>query len=123
MRKILQQLGRYRREALLCIGLTALEVLMEILLPFITARLIDNGLEAGNIPLVYRYGGIMIVMAFFSLLFGAAAGRFAATASSGLSANLREAIYANIQTFSFSNIDRFSVPSLVTRMTTDIRCV
>ena len=120
MRKILQQLGRYRREALLCIGLTALEVLMEILLPFITARLIDNGLEAGNIPLVYRYGGIMIVMAFFSLLFGAAAGRFAATASSGLSANLREAIYANIQTFSFSNIDRFSVPSLVTRMTTDI---
>ena len=93
---------------------------MEILLPFITARLIAEGLEASNLSAVYRYGAILVVMALFSLIFGATAGRFAASASSGLAANLREAIYANIQTFSFSNIDKFSVPGLVTRMTTDI---
>ena len=100
--------------------MTALEVVMEVLLPFITARIIDDGLSESNMPVVYRYGIIMIIMAFLSLLFGALAGKFAASASAGLSANLREAIYANIQTFSFSNIDKFSVPGLVTRMTTDI---
>ena len=100
--------------------MTAFEVVMEVLLPFITARIIDDGLSQSNMPVVYRYGIIMIIMAFLSLLFGALAGKFAASASAGLSANLREAIYANIQTFSFSNIDKFSVPGLVTRMTTDI---
>ena len=120
MKRVLQQLGRYRRDTFLCIGLTALEVIMEILLPFITARIIDQGLEAGNLSAVYGYGGLMLVMAFASLVFGATAGKFAASASTGLAANLREAIYDNIQTFSFSNIDKFSVPGLVTRMTTDI---
>ena len=120
MRTVLRQLGRYRKDALLCIALTCLEVTMEILLPFITAKLIDQGLEAGNISMVYRYGIIMVVMAFLGLVFGATAGSFSASASSGFAANLREAIYANIQTFSFSNIDKFSVPGLVTRMTTDI---
>lgn len=120
MKKVLQQLRQYRQDTFLCIGLTALEVLMEILLPFITARLMDEGLEKANLPVVYRYGIIMVVLALVSLLFGALAGKYAASASSGLSANLREAIYARIQTFSFSNIDKFSVPGLVTRMTTDI---
>ena len=120
MRQIIQQIKQYKRDTFLCIGLTTLEVLMEILLPFITAMLIDQGLEASSMPVVYRYGILMIVMAFLSLIFGALAGKFAASASTGLAANLREAIYANIQTFSFSNIDKFSVPGLVTRMTTDI---
>ena len=120
MRTVLRQLGRYKRDALMCIGLTALEVMLDILLPFITAIIIDEGLEAANLSVVYRYGALMVVMAFFSLIFGATAGKFAASAASGLSANLRESIYANIQTFSFSNIDKFSVPGLVTRMTTDI---
>ena len=120
MKRVLQQLGVYKKDALLCVGLTTLEVIMEILLPFITARLIAEGLEASNLSAVYRYGAVLVVMALFSLIFGATAGRFAASASSGLAANLREAIYANIQTFSFSNIDKFSVPGLVTRMTTDI---
>lgn len=120
MRKVLQQLGAYRRDTFLCIGLTALEVIMEILMPFITAMIIDNGLEAHNLGVVYRYGALMVLMAFLSLTFGGLAGKNAASAASGLSANLREAIYANIQTFSFSKIDKFSVPSLVTRMTTDI---
>ena len=116
MRNVLHQLGRYKKDTFLCIGMTALEVIMEILLPFITAIIIDEGLQASSMPTVYRYGILMIIMAFLSLFFGATAGKFAASASSGLSANLREAIYANIQTFSFSNIDKFSVPGLVTRM-------
>lgn len=120
MKKVLQQLKQYKRDTFFCIGLTTLEVIMEILLPFITARLLAEGLETGYLPAVYRYGAILVVMALLSLIFGAVAGRFAASASSGLAANLREAIYANIQTFSFSNIDKFSVPGLVTRMTTDI---
>ncbi|WP_209345333.1 ABC transporter ATP-binding protein [Flavonifractor sp. AGMB03687] len=120
MKQVLHQLGRYRKDTFLCIAMAALEVLMEILLPFITAIIIDQGLEAANLSVVYRYGVAMVVMALLSLTFGALAGKFAASASSGLSANLREAIYAKIQTFSFSNIDKFSVPGLVTRMTTDI---
>ncbi len=120
MKTVLHELGRYRRDTLLCIGMTTLEVVMEILLPFITAIIIDQGLEAGDLPTVYRYGALMVVMAFLGLVFGAAAGRYAASASSGLSANLRQAMYDNIQTFSFSNIDKYSVPGLVTRMTTDI---
>ena len=120
VKKVLQQLRQYRRDTLLCIAMAALEVLMEIMLPFITARLIDEGLDAGNLPVVYRYGGIMVILALVALVFGAGAGKYAASASSGLSANLREAIYERIQTFSFSNIDKFSVPGLVTRMTTDV---
>ena len=120
MKRVIQQLGVYKKDTLLCVSLTALEVIMDVLLPFITARIIDEGLEASNLSAVYRYGAILLVMAFLGLVFGATAGKFAASASSGLAANLREAIYANIQTFSFSNIDKFSVPGLVTRMTTDI---
>ena len=120
MKRVLQQLGVYKKDTFLCVVLTTLEVIMEILLPFITARLLEEGLEAGHLPAVYRYGAVLVVMSLLSLIFGATAGRFAASASSGLAANLREAIYANIQTFSFSNIDKFSVPGLVTRMTTDI---
>ena len=120
MRTVLHQLGRFKRDTFLCIGLCTLEVIMEILLPFITSIIIDRGLEQANLPVVYRYGIVMVVLALLSLAFGAAAGKFAASASSGLAANLREAIYNNIQTFSFSNIDKFSVPGLVTRMTTDI---
>ena len=120
MKQVLRQLKQYKKDTFSCIGLTALEVVMEILLPFVTSMIIDRGLDAGNLPVVYRLGAVMVIMAFFSLAFGALAGKFAASAASGFSANLREAIYRNIQTFSFSNIDKFSVPGLVTRMTTDI---
>ena len=120
MKIVLKQVGRYKRDTFLTMGLTALEVVMEILLPFITAIIIDDGLKQSNLPVVIRYGLLMIVMSIISLCFGALAGKFAANASAGFAANLREAIYNNVQTFSFSNIDKFSVPSLVTRMTTDI---
>ena len=120
MKSVLRQLGRFRKDALACVGLTTLEVITDILLPFITAIIIDQGLEQGDLSTVYRYGALMVVMAFLGLIFGALAGKYAAAASAGLSANLRQSIYHNIQTFSFSNIDKFSVPGLVTRMTTDI---
>lgn len=120
MRTVLHQLGRYKKDTVICILMTTLEVIMDILLPFITAIIIDRGLEASNMSVVLRYGILMVVMAFLGLVFGAGAGKYAASASSGFAANLREAIYNNIQTFSFSNIDKFSVPGLVTRMTTDV---
>lgn len=99
---------------------TGLEVLMEVLIPFVTASIIDKGIEAGDIGQVYAYGGLMLGMAFLSLVFGALAGRYAAKASAGFACNLREALYENIQTFSFSNIDQYSTAGLVTRMTTDV---
>ena len=93
---------------------------MEVLIPFVTASIIYKGIEAGDIQQVYLYGGLMLVMAFLSLTFGALAGRYVAKASSGLACNLRESIYEKVQTFSFSNIDKFSTAGLVTRMTTDV---
>lgn len=120
LRTLFSQLKEYRTASLLSPLFTALEVIMEILIPFIIAELIDKGIEAGNIHEVYRYGAIMLVMAFFSLAFGTLAGRFSAKASSGFACNLREGMYANIQTFSFANIDKYSTAGLVTRMTTDV---
>ena len=120
MKLVLKQAGKYGKDAFITMGLTTGEVVMEILLPFITAILLGDGLQAGNLSVVIKYGLLMVLMSVISLAFGAAAGRFAAKASTGFAANLRESIYNNVQTFSFSNIDKFSVPGLVTRMTTDI---
>ena len=88
--------------------------------PFITASIIDKGIQAGDMRKVGIYGGIMLIIAFLSLFCGIQAGRYAAAASTGFACNLREKMYENIQTFSFSNIDKFSTAGLVTRMTTDV---
>lgn len=117
---LLAQVKQYRLASILAPVFTAGEVLMEVLIPFITAALIDKGIETGNISQVYYYGGAMLVMAFLSLTFGVLAGRYAAKASSGLACNLREGIYEKVQTFAFSNIDKYSTAGLVTRMTTDV---
>ena len=120
IKTLMRQIGRYRADSLLAPLFTALEVLMEVLIPFITAAIIDKGIEAGSLHEVYHYGIIMLVLAFISLACGVLAGRFAARASSGFARNLRDGMYENIQTFSFSNIDKFSTSGLVTRMTTDV---
>ena len=120
IRTLLKQIREYKKASLLAPLFTGLEVLMEVLIPFVTASIIDKGIEAGNINQVYLYGGIMLAMAFLSLAFGVLAGKYAARASSGFACNLREGIYENIQTFSFSNIDKYSTAGLVTRMTTDV---
>ena len=120
IKTILGKVGRYKTAALLTPVWTTAEVIMGVLIPYVTASLIDKGISAGNMPEVYRYGGLMLLMAFFSTLFGILAARFAAYSSTGLAANLREAMYTNIQRFSFSDIDKYSTAGLVTRMTTDV---
>lgn len=120
MRTILNQIRQYKKATILTPIFTALEVIMEVLLPFITDMIIDKGLQQENMKVVYQYGAIMLLMAVCSLFFGAMAGKYAASASSGLACNLRESMYERIQTFSFANIDRFSTAGLVTRMTTDV---
>lgn len=120
IRTLLAQLKQYRSASILAPVFTTGEVLMEVLIPFVTASIIDKGIEAGNIHQVYLYGGIMLMMAFLSLTFGVLAGRYAARASSGFACNLRDGIYEKVQSFAFSNIDKYSTAGLVTRMTTDI---
>ena len=97
-----------------------LEVLMEMIIPFLMASIIDKGVNAGDIQHIYKVGGIMVVAAAIGLFAGMMGGRYGAKASAGFARNLREAMFNNIQTFSFANIDKFSTAGLVTRMTTDV---
>lgn len=120
IKTLMKQVKQYKSASILAPVFTAGEVLMEVLIPFVTASIIDKGIEAGDISKVYLYGGIMLIIAMLSLVFGILAGRYAAKASSGLASNLREGIYEKVQTFAFSNIDKYSTAGLVTRMTTDV---
>lgn len=113
-------IGKYKKASVLTPIFTAMEVFMEILIPYVTASIIDKGIEAGNMNNVLIYGGVMIVLAFLSLFFGIQAGRYASYASTGFAYNLRDGMYENIQRFSFANIDKFSTAGLITRMTTDV---
>ena len=114
------QIREYRNASILTPIWTAMEVVMDVLIPYVTASLIDKGINAGNMQNVWLYGAVMLGMAFLSLAFGILAGRSVAYASSGFAANLRKAMYRNIQRFAFSDIDKYSTPGLVTRMTTDV---
>ncbi len=120
IRTILKQVKQYKKPSLLTPLFATLEVIMEVLIPYVIAAIVDKGIDGGNMQAVYRYGAIMLVMAMFSLLFGILAGKYAAAASAGFACNLRDSMYENIQRFSFSNIDKFSTAGLVTRMTTDV---
>lgn len=113
-------MGKYKKGSIITSIFTAVEVFLEILIPFITASIIDKGIQAGDMRKVGIYGGIMLIIAFLSLFCGIQAGKYGAAASTGFACNLREKMYENIQTFSFSNIDKFSTAGLVTRMTTDV---
>lgn len=120
MKELLKQVKQYKKDSVLAPVYSALEVVMEVIIPFVMALLIDEGVEKGNMNKILLYGIIMIVLAMISLFAGMMAGKYAASASSGFACNLREAMYRNIQCFSFSNIDKFSTAGLVTRMTTDV---
>lgn len=120
MKELLAQVKQYKKDSILSPVYAALEVAMEVILPFVMALLLEEGIEKGNFKSVCIYGGLMIVVAVISLLGGVLAGKHAARASAGFACNLREAMYKNIQRFSFSNIDKFSTAGLVTRMTTDV---
>lgn len=120
IKTLLKYIGQYKKASILTPCCMVLEVLMEVLIPFVTAAIIDQGIKAGDMQKILIYGGLMVVIALLSLCFGVLGGKFGAEASTGFACNLREAMYENIQTFSFSNIDKFSTAGLITRMTTDV---
>ena len=120
IRTIAKEIREYKWASIATPLFMLLEVLMETLIPYLMASIIDKGVNAGDIGHIYRIGGLMIVAAAIGLLAGMAGGRFGAKASAGLAKNLRESIFGHIQTFSFANIDKFSTAGLVTRLTTDI---
>ena len=120
IKKLVSHLGEYKRAAILTPIFSALEAIMDVLLPTIMAFIIDQGIEKGDMNAILKYGLLTFAVAAIALLLGILAGKYAAEASTGFAGNLRDAMYENIQHYSFSNIDKFSVPGLVTRMTTDI---
>ena len=120
LKTLYQQIRQYRTASLLAPAFAAMEVVMDVLIPFVTASLIDKGINAGDMENVYFYGTIMMGMTLMGVVFGILGGRFSAYASTGFAANLRSAMYHNIQRFSFSDIDKYSTSGLITRMTTDV---
>ena len=120
IKKLASHLGEYKRAAILTPMFSALEAVMDILLPTIMAFIIDLGIERGDMNAIVKYGLLTFAVAAIALLLGILAGKYAAEASTGFAGNLRDAMYENIQHYSFSNIDKFSTAGLVTRMTTDV---
>ena len=120
IKKLARYIQGYKKDSILTPIFVMLEVVMEVLIPFLMADLIDKGIDGGNIPLIIKLGVALLIGAFISLFFGALAGKTAATASAGFAKNLRKGMFYNIQDFSFSNVDKFSNSSLITRLTTDV---
>lgn len=120
LKKLLAYVGEYKKVSLLSPLFIAVEVMMEILIPFLMASIIDDGLNKGNMKHIYFIGLLTLLIAMLSLSTGFAAGRCAAKASSGFAKNIRKAVFYKIQNFSFTNIDKFSTAGLITRFTTDI---
>lgn len=117
------QVKQYKAVSFITPLFSMLEAAADMFLPLLMSQIIDKGVKVGGeagMHAVMKYGGLMIAVAAAALLFGFLAGRFAAVASTGFAANLRDSMFTNIQTFSFSNIDRFSTAGLVTRLTTDV---
>ncbi len=120
IKSLLAHVGEYKKDSILTPVFMVLEVTMEVLIPYVTASIIDDGIQAGNLNHVFAYGGLMLLLAFLSLTGGVLSARFGASASTGFARNVRQAMFEKVQTFSFSNIDKFSTAGLITRMTTDV---
>ena len=120
IKRLLKSVREFKKEALLTPFFVVLEVVMEVVIPAVMALLIDRGIDAQNMGEIWKYGIILIACAMLALIFGAAAGTYAARASTGFARNLRHDMYYAVQDFSFSNIDKFSTGSIVTRLTTDV---
>ena len=120
IKTLMKQIKEYKKDSFLTMFYAVVEVILEITIPLLMAALIDRGIEAQNMNAVTRYGIMMFVIAIGTLLLGFLAGKYAARASTGFAANLRDAMFTHIQTFAFSNIDKYSTAGLVTRLTTDV---
>ena len=120
IKKLASHLGEYKGAAIITPILSALEAIMDVLLPLLMSYIIDQGIEKGDMNAVLKYGLLTFLVALFALFLGLMAGRMAAKASAGYAGNLRDAMFERIQRYSFTNIDKFSTAGLVTRMTTDV---
>ena len=120
IKRLLKSVREFKKDALLTPFFVVLEVVMEVIIPMVMALLIDKGIDGQDMAAIWKYGIILVACAMLALVFGAAAGTFAARASTGFARNLRHDMYYNVQNFSFSNIDKFSTGSIVTRLTTDV---
>ena len=120
VKRLLKSVRAFKKDALLTPFFVVLEVVMEVIIPLVMALLIDKGIDGQDMAAIWKYGIILVLCAMLALVFGAAAGTFAARASTGFARNLRHDMYYNVQNFSFSNIDKFSTGSIVTRLTTDV---
>ena len=120
IKKLAKYIKQYKKDSILTPFFVILEVIMEVVIPYLMAKIIDVGIENSDLNYIIKMGIFLIVSALLSLVFGMLSGRFAAKASSGFAKNLRQGMFYNIQNFSFTNIDKFSTSSLVTRLTTDV---
>ena len=120
IKKLSRYLKEYKKPAILTPIFVILEVVMEVLIPYLMAKIIDVGINNGDVQYIIKIGTFLILSAMLSLAFGMLSGRFAAKASAGFSKNLRREMFHKIQDYSFENINKFSTSSLVTRMTTDV---
>jgi len=116
----MKSIREYKKPSILTPTFVALEVVMDVLIPLLMAKLIDDGIYAGEMSAILKIGVTLLISALMALIFGVLSGKFASTASAGFAKNLRKDMYYNVQNFSFSNIDKFSTSSIVTRLTTDV---
>ena len=120
LKKLASYIKEYKKDTILTPIFVVLEVVMEVIIPLLMAKIIDVGIQNGDVHYILEMGVLLIVSAILSLTFGMLSGRFAAKASAGYAKNLRKAMFHKVQDYSFENIDKFSTSSLVTRMTTDV---
>ena len=120
IKRLMQSIREYKKDSVLAPLYVSCEVVLEVIIPFLTAALIDKGIDAGDMDYVVKTGLLLVVCALISLTFGVLSGRSASIAAAGFAKNLRKDMFENVQNFSFSNIDKFSTASIVTRLTTDV---
>ena len=120
LKTLIAQIKEYKTATILTPLLVIIEVVLEVIIPFLMAMIIDQGISVKDMDMVVKLGIITLLASFVSLAAGGLAGKYAAKASTGFAKNLRKAMYYNIQNFSFANIDKYSTAGLVTRMMTDV---
>ncbi|HIY05059.1 MAG TPA: ABC transporter ATP-binding protein/permease [Candidatus Anaerotignum merdipullorum] len=120
VKTLMRSVREYKKSSILTPVFVTFEVILEVMIPLLMAKLIDYGIEAGNMQYILKMGAILVICCIVSLTFGALSGKYAAVASAGFAKNLRMDMYNKVQEYSFSNIDKFSAASIVTRLTTDI---